>query len=111
MTVTNGVFNSDTPPQFIAATFSNLKLTGNTFEQKNGFDQTSASQIRDGSAVKIDTTVIFSATSNTFKNLISGNGALSLTDSTSSTDLSDLYPSLVGGSTKLVTLSSNTFTG
>lgn len=79
--------------------------------KNNGFTQTSASQIRDGSAVNIDTTVIFSATSNTFKNLVSGNGAVSLIDNESSVDLSILFPSLASSSTKLVTFSSNTFTG
>ena len=79
--------------------------------KNNGFTQTSASQIRDGSAVSIDTTVIFSATSNTFKNLVSGNGAVSLIDNESSVDLSILFPSLTSSSTKLVTFSSNTFTG
>ena len=111
--IINWNFTSSFPSQFIYADFASMTITHSEFSNNVPSSQNIESfNLRDGGAIKISTTVRMDLISNTFKNIISNNGAISLTLSDTGVTLSDLFPYLYRDSdTQLVNIINNTFKG
>ena len=109
LNIKNGTFNSDIPAQFISAQYSSINLEYNVFEQLNGHSMTTSTDLRDGSAILIDSTVRISAHNNQFKNMINKNGVVTINENQAAVTIASLYPTLYKSGTKLVSFQSNTF--
>lgn len=87
--IQNGTFLADFPAQFIWSKYTSLNIEYNAFEQTDGFDQTS--DVNDGSAIYIDSSVRLNAKGNTFTNIMSNNGAIAIVENSAGVSVGDLY--------------------
>jgi hypothetical protein len=109
MNIISGTFQSSTPAQFINAKYASMNVQGNTFEQTAGLDLTSSPDLRDGSAIWIDSTVRINADSNIFRNMITLNGAVTIAENEAAIAIEVLYQAQAANGDKLVSFSNNNF--
>lgn len=109
MNIINGTFQSTFPAQFINAKYASLNLIESTFEQTDGLDLITSDDLRDGSAIWIDSTVRINATGNTFQNMINLNGAVTIAENEAAITIKALYETQTLNGDKLVSLSNNNF--
>jgi hypothetical protein len=109
MNIINGTFQSSIPAQFINAKYASLNLIESTFEQTDGLNLITSPDLRDGSAIWIDSTVRINATGNTFQNMINLNGAVTIADNEAAITIEALYETQVLNGDRLVSFSNNEF--
>jgi hypothetical protein len=109
MNIVSGTFQSSTPAQFINAKYASMNVRLNTFEQTAGLDLTSSPDLRDGSAIWIDSTVRINADSNIFRNMINLNGAVTIAENEAAIAIEVLYVTQAANGNKLVSFSNNNF--
>ena len=107
----NGSFQTSFPSQFIDSSESTLLVKNNTFEQTSNYTTTNTSLVRDGAGIWIDSTTKFTAQNNTFKNLRTSSGTISIEDHVNGQDVDDIFGDSKATGEVLVGLQGNEFDG